>query len=349
VARALALLHVAILEGMSGTKSEATQRVAADGAAGRMVDYLFPLETPGRFEAIAWSGFAAAVSTPPADRQALDAAWSSGRRAADRATRRAMADGADRVWDPRDRPPDAPGRWRATPPLNAYDPLEPLAANWMTWVLKDGGELRPPPPVPYDSPDLWREAEEVLAVSRALTPEQKRIAEAWNLGVGSVTPAGVWNLKARELILAKGLDSLETARVLAVLNVTLADATISAWHVKFDHWTVRPVTVIRERWDPEWLPYLLTPSFPSYVSAHATVSGAAAEVLAAFFPEAAKQLQAIAEEAAMSRLYGGIHYRSDNEEGLKLGQRIGRLVLERLYGPDITEPLTAPMIRPILP
>ena len=184
----------------------------------------------------------------------------------------------------------------------------------------------------YDTPAYWREAEEVLAVSRALTAEQKRLAEDWNFDRGSVTPAGVWNLKARNLIQAGDLDTLRTAQVLALLNMAMADAVVTSWGAKFTHWTQRPVTAIRERFDPAWLPFILTPPFPSYVSTHATVSGAAAEVLAACFPAAAGPLQAAAEEAAMSRLYGGIHFRSDNEAGLELGRRIGRLVVERQYG-----------------
>jgi membrane-associated phospholipid phosphatase len=333
---------------VAGGGVDKVQTVAAAAAAGPVLDHLFPLETPGRFEAMAWAVYAQASAEPDSQREALGAAWASGQLAARPAIAHALRDGSDLVWDPRQRPPPTPGIWRAAPPLNAYDPLEPLAAYWATWVLKDGAEVQPRLPIGYDTPDYWREAEEVLAVSRALSPEQKRIAEDWNLDRGSVTPAGVWNLKARELIRASGLDAVATARVFAVLNAALADATVASWRAKFTHWTQRPVTAIRERLDPEWLPHLLTPAFPSYVSTHATVSGAAAEVLAAYFPEASQPLQAAADEAAMSRLYAGIHFRSDNDEGLKLGRRIGRLVLERLVGADAKPPLTARELPPLL-
>jgi hypothetical protein len=333
VARVLAVLQVAIHDAVAVAVAkeggEQTQAVAATTAAGVVLDYLFPLETPGRFEAMAWALYAEAAAVPGADRASLDNARQAGQRAAERAIAHALRDHSDLVWDPRERLAPAPGRWRAAPPLYAYDPLEPLAAFWGTWVLKDGGEVQPPPPVVYDTPAYWREAEEVLAVSRALTAEQKRLAEEWNLDRGSVTPAGVWNRKARQLIEAADLDTLRTTEVLAVLNKAMADATVASWRAKFTYWTQRPVTAIRERYDPNWLPFILTPPFPSYVSTHATVSGAAAAVLTAFFPAAAGPLQAAAEEAAMSRLYGGIHFRSDNEAGLELGRRIGRLVLER--------------------
>jgi hypothetical protein len=352
VARALAVLHAAIHDAVAApvvqSGDEMAQDVAAAAAAGPVLDYLFPLETPGRFEAMAWAMEAAVSAEPGSNREALGQAWGSGQLAAQRAIAHALRDDSDLVWDPRQRPALAPGSWRAAPPLHAYDPIEPLAASWATWVLKDGGEVQPPPPVAYDTQEYWRETEEVLAVSRALTAEQRRIAEDWNLDRGSITPAGVWNLKARDLIIAGDLDTSQAARVLAALNMALADASIAAWGVKFTYWTQRPVTAIRERFDPEWLPLLLTPAFPGYVSGHAVLSGAAAEVLVGFFPEASQPLQAAAEEAAMSRLYGGIHFRSDNQEGLKLGRRIGRLVLERLYGKEGTLPLASRATLPLL-
>lgn len=352
VARGLAVLHVAMHHSVALSAArggdEMMQKVAAGAAAGPVLDYLFPLESPGRFEAMAWTTLAAAATKPETDPEMLRDAWSAGQSSARLAIAHALRDNSDLVWDPRQRPVPTPGTWRAAPPLNVYDPLEPLAASWTTWVLKDGGEIQPPPPVAYDTPAYWREAEEVLTVSRALTPEQKRIAEDWNLDRGSVTPAGVWNLKARELLRAGNLDTEQAARLLAVLNVALADASIASWQVKFAHWSQRPVTAIRARFDPEWLPHLLTPAFPGYVSTHATVSGAAAAMLSAFFPEAVESLKAAAEEAAMSRLYGGIHFRSDNEEGLELGREIGRFILERMQVANYRSPRAGKFVLPQL-
>jgi membrane-associated phospholipid phosphatase len=87
------------------------------------------------------------------------------------------------------------------------------------------------------------------------------------------------------------------------------------------------VTAIRRELDPAFLSYIATPPFPSYVSGHSTTSGAASTVLAARFPDAA--LRAWADEAAVSRLYGGIHFRSDNEAGLVLGRKVGRVAAKR--------------------
>ena len=89
------------------------------------------------------------------------------------------------------------------------------------------------------------------------------------------------------------------------------------------------MTAIRREFDPNFLSYIVTPPFPSYVSGHSTTSAAAAESLSAFFPRARRQLRAWAEEAALSRLYGGIHFRSDNEVGLALGKKVGRVAVRR--------------------
>jgi hypothetical protein len=155
------------------------------------------------------------------------------------------------------------------------------------------------------------------------------------------TPAGVWNLKALELARRSALGERETVRLLAALNTAMADAFIACWREKFRHWSIRPVNAIRERFDPSFLPYLLTPAFPSYPSGHATVSGAAAEVLARALPMHASEARSAAEEAAMSRLYGGIHVESDNREGLWLGRRIGEIVAERYYGRGVAAGLAA--------
>ena len=165
----------------------------------------------------------------------------------------------------------------------------------------------------------------MLQVWRTLSAEQKRSADDWNLEYGSVTPAGVWNQRERQIVQANRLGTAATASLLATLNVAMADAT--CWHVKYSHWTQRPVQAIREQLDTDFLPYLLTAPFSSYVSGHATASGAAAEVLVAWFPAQRQQVMAWADEAAQSRLFGGIHFAIDNDEGLKLGRRIGQRVL----------------------
>jgi membrane-associated phospholipid phosphatase len=242
---------------------------------------------------------------------------------------RAERDGSDATWT--GSPPVGPGFWVPTPP-GFLPPLEPLAGTWRTWNLRSGSQFRPPPPPAYGSPQFVAERDEVLAVAQGLTAEQKRIADFWADGAGTVTPPGHWNVIALELVRERNLTTRAAARLFAVLNTAQADAFIACWDAKFEYWFLRPVTAIRELPDQStFLSYIATPSFPSYVSGHSSTSGAAATVLAAFFPAKAAQLAAMAEEAAVSRLYGGIHFRSDNEAGLVLGRRVGERAL-RAYG-----------------
>jgi PAP2 superfamily len=242
---------------------------------------------------------------------------------------RAENDGADTVWS--GTAPTGSGFWVPTPPANIYPPLEPLAGTWRTWNLTSASEFRPGPPPAYGSPPFLAEMNEVYAISQSLTDEQRRIANYWADGAGTVTPPGHWNAIAVDLVRAAGLPTGRAARLFAALDTAQADAFIACWDAKYAYWSLRPVTAIRRLIDPNWLSYIVTPPFPSYVSGHSATSGAASTVLAAFFPRKAEQLRAMAEEAAISRLYGGIHYRSDNEAGLELGRRIGGVAV-RAFG-----------------
>lgn len=333
-ARALALVHTAMHDALviaAIKKVESSGRIVAmHRAASLVLSHMYPQEPFGRLAGFGAAAIGVAAASRAGQTDRIELALRSGEEAAGMAISRSMRDGAGRQWPIRLRPKDAPGRWRATPPLNIYNPAEAFAGTWRTWTLRDGKELQAPPPPAFDGPAYQKEIEEVLRVARALTPEQKAIADRWHLGQGTVTPAGVWNMIALSLARSGGISTERSAELFAALNVAMMDAFIACWYVKFEWWTERPVTAIRERLDPVFLPYLVTPAFPSYVSGHATVSGAAEVVLAAFFPDRASWLREQSEEAAMSRLYGGIHFRSDNEEGLKLGRRVGERVIARL-------------------
>lgn len=331
--RIFAYLHTAIHDALVYCArlgcEPAARPIAMHAAASRVLDHLYPDESRGRLEALGHSAATAVLAKHGTHPQA-PVAWSAGRAIADNAIRRALDDGWDLPRLPQKRPAWKPGGWRASPPLNLYDPQEPNGAFWRTWVLKDGGEIRPAPPIPYGTPAYWAEVDELRAVAKALTLEQKRIAEDWNLAAGSVTPPGVWNLRAKELVLAYRFDAPRAARAFSTLNIAMADAMIACWHAKYEWWTERPVTVIREHRDAAFLPHLVTPPHPTYPSGHSSASGAGEIALAAFFPNESANLKAMAEEAAMSRLYGGIHFRSDNEQGLELGRKIAARAVARM-------------------
>jgi len=309
-ARALALVSVAMLD---ATRAPADRRRAAvDAAASTVLSHLFPDRTAA-FEALA-------------ARSRSRTGWSLGRAAGARMVARAQADGSGAVWQ--GAAPTGPGLWVPTPPAFA-PPVEPLVGSWQTWNVASGSRFRPGRPPALGSARQAREVREVFAVSRALTGAQRRIAERWADGPGTATPAGHWNRIALDLIRARGRSARAGARVLATLNTAQADAFIACWDAKYRYWSERPVTAIRRELDPDWLPLIPTPPFPSYVSGHSSVSAAAAVVLAAHFPGQARRLHARAREAAMSRLYGGIHFRVDNEAGLTLGRALGTAAVVR--------------------
>jgi hypothetical protein len=331
-ARVLALVHAAMHDAfvLAEREGKQTEAIAAHRAASLVLAYLYPNETFGRLEAMGIAAALAAAQQTRPERADADAAWRIGDRVAARAIARSRTDGAGRMWPVSRRPVLGAGQWQAAPPLNMYNPAEPFAGTWRTWVLKSGSELAPPPPLDTKSARYDAEVREVKDVAERLTPAQKKIAEDWNLDLGTVTPAGVWNLKAKTLAQEHSLSDAQAVRMFAALNVAMVDAFIACWHAKFRWWTERPVTAIRARYDPAFLPHVITPPFPSYISGHSTVSGAAERVLAAFVPQKAAWLRAQADEAAESRLLGGIHFRSDNEEGLKIGREIGERVAKRV-------------------
>lgn len=309
-ARGLALVSVAMQD--ASNLPRRYRRAALAGAAATVLAYLYP-DRAQAFDDLA------AGERP---RAGLD--W--GRRLGERVVAYARTDGSDAVFQ--GTVPVGPGLWVPTPPAFA-PPLEPLAGTWRTWNISSGSRFRPGPPPAFGSRRYAREVREVYDVSRTLTAEQKRIADFWADGPGTVSPPGHWNQIALELIRRHRLSDRDAAELLAALNTAQADAFIACWDAKFTYWSERPVTAIRREFDPTFLSYIVTPPFPSYVSGHSTTSGAASTVLAAVFPREARKLRAWSDEAAVSRLYGGIHFSSDNEAGLVLGKKVGGAALKR--------------------
>ena len=241
------------------------------------------------------------------------------------AVTRASSDGASAFWQ--GTTPDGPGAWKPAKPFRNDQPTEPLAGTWQPWLMTTGSQFRPGPPPAFESPEWQAEADEIVRVNEELTDDQIRIARFWADGAGTDTPPGHWMRIAMELVVRDQLSLAATARLLAHLSMAQADAFIACWDAKFTYWSGRPTGLI-----PGFASTIITPNFPSYTSGHSTLSGASAEVLSAFFPADAVTLEAQSEEAAVSRLYGGIHWRSDNEVGLEVGRRIGQLAVQRATG-----------------
>lgn len=245
-----------------------------------------------------------------------------------------------------------PGDWRPTPP--AFAPaLLPQWPNVTPFAMTSGSQFRPVAPPALNSPEYTAAFNEVKELGRidsaTRTAEQTDIARLWAAGGGTITPPGMWNKIAQDL--GASLSIADKARMFATLNLATADAAINSWDAKYAYDFWRPVAGIREAdtdgnvdtiSDPTWTPLLTTPPFPAYTSGHSTFSAASAAALAAFFGTDAlsfsvtgddvaitrnfTSLMGAAEEAGISRIYGGIHWSFDNTAGLAAGEQVGNWV-----------------------
>ena len=335
-ARVFAHLHVsqhdAWLHASKLSIDKSACELASHRAASLVLDHFYPNETPGNFEAqYIWLATGLAR-----DRSIQRVAENIGDQVASSVINRSLRDGAGRTWPLKNRPKEFVGMWQAAYPLYAVNPVEAFAGEWTPWIAPQANRYQPPTAARPNSSLHRQDTNEVQKISSELTVKERDIALRWNLDAGSVTPGGIWlQLAVDKLNEEKiGAEMSETSfedclAVLATLSVALEDAFIACWKIKFRDWSERPITAIRRDFDSSYAPLLVTPGFPSYVSGHATISAAAALVLSAFWPSEAATLASMAREAAMSRLWGGIHFRSDNEEGLRLGDAVGKEVLSQ--------------------
>lgn len=184
--------------------------------------------------------------------------------------------------------------------------------------------LRPGPPPSVGSQKMKEETEEIYNFVKDPTREQIRIVHFWADGVGTYTPPGHWDAIAAEDFITRNYSEVRWARNFALLNMALMDASIVCWETKFYYFNPRPTQL-----NPSIKTLTGIPNFPSYISGHSTFSGAAAAVLGHIIPEKAEAYQAMAQEASLSRMYGGIHYRSDCEVGLEVGKNVGAYAVQR--------------------
>jgi hypothetical protein len=269
---------------------------------------------------------------------------------ADHVFKWSMSDGGHEAFRnnfPAYAPPQGPGLWVPTP--RAFQPaLQPYWGENRTFVLASGDSCAAPAPLPYsETPGsaFFVEMLECYDTVNNLSPEQTAIAQFWSDDPGlTATPPGhsisILTQVMRRPDLRIRLD--RAAEAYAKVGMAVADAFISCWKTKFRYNVIRPVTCIRSLVDPAWLPLLNTPPFPEYTSGHSIQSGAAAQVLTDLFgvvaftdhthdnrglaPRSFDSFVQASEEAAISRLYGGIHFRHAIERGLDQGRCIGQMV-----------------------
>ncbi len=202
----------------------------------------------------------------------------------------------------------------------ARPPMLPLFGNVRAWMMTTAEIVRerPAPPPSTSSEVMAREVAEVRRYVDHGTREELAIANFWADGPSTPTPPGHWNFIAQPHVRKAEMSEVRAARTFALLNMAMHDAAVGCWDVKYFYFNPRPSHL-----DPELKSIIGLPNFPSYTSGHSTFSGAAAEVLSYVFPSGAVEFERQKEEASISRLYGGIHYRTDLEVGKAHGKRIG--------------------------
>lgn len=299
LARAYALTHIAIYDALLEARNQnvaitpENESALISGAASEVLTYLFPDKV--------------AVISELASKS--NAEWFAfGQNVGKQVVDYAKTDGSNAVFS--GQIPVGDCLWTGS------NPLEPTAGDWKTFILTSGAEIQPPVPEPCTSDKYKEQILQIIDASNNRTPEQIIAIHYW----GDSPPPTIWNGILNDRI--KNLDTFSAARASAYLNVAMYDAAVSTWLTKFTYWTERPFQAI-----PDLKTEIPTPNFPGYTSGHATFSGTASVIMSELFPSEKDYFIAQADEANMSRMWGGIHLLQDCDEGLAVGQKIGEKVV----------------------
>jgi hypothetical protein len=254
------------------------------------------------------------------------------------------------------------GKWEQTPPDYA-DAAEPHWDKIKPLLLDSAAQFPIPAPPKYSiekNSAYYKELMELYNTGKTLTASQDTIARYWDdnpfvtqheghlmYANKKTTPGGHWQGITNILCKQQKTNTIKTSRAYALMSCAILDAFIACWHEKYVTKMVRPITVIQNKIDADWNSLLQTPPFPEYTSGHSTISAAAATILTkilgdniSFHDTTEKEylglersftyIMQAAEEVSISRLYGGIHYRSALENGFKQGEKIGNFYVEKI-------------------
>jgi membrane-associated phospholipid phosphatase len=250
-------------------------------------------------------------------RSDIDAGFALGQAMAQKALARAATDGSDTKWT--GTVPTGPGMWVGK------DPLEPLQGTWKPWLMTRGDQFRPGPPPAIDSVAFQEELALLKRINSSPTPSQRAIAT--NFAAKSLD--FIWE-PGYALVRRERLSVPREVRLLAPFAVLYFDAYIAAHDAKYTYWSLRPNMA-----DTTIVPLIPVPNHPAYVLNAAIIASAVAELVGSMFPQEAAQWRYLGEEAGLSRIYGGIHYPSDERAGNQMGKSIAALAIQRdqLNGP----------------
>lgn len=260
-----------------------------------------------------------------------------------------------------------PSRWQPTPP-SYMDGIEPHWNKIRPFVIDSAAQFKPTPPPPFsmeEGSDFYKEVKEVYDISNEITAkgdesEEVAIAQFWDcnpyvsvtrghlmFATKKITPGAHWIGITKIASRKTDSDLAKTVYAYTKTSIAIADAFISCWDEKYRSSLIRPETLINEHIDDSWEPVLQTPPFPEYTSGHSVVSGAASVALTSIFGDnfgfdddtevpyglpvrSFTSFYQAADEAAISRMYGGIHYRKAVEIGVKQGRDLGKFVVDNL-------------------
>jgi hypothetical protein len=255
-----------------------------------------------------------------------------------------------------------PATWQPTPP--AYmDAVEPHWNKIRTFVIDSAAQFKPAPPTQFSiqkTSQFYKEATEVFEVVKNLTEEQRAIASFWDcnpfamnvrghvmFATKKISPGGHWINITRNVCTNSKSSMVQSAEAYARVSLSLVDGFISCWDEKYRSRVIRPETYINQYINEDWVPLLQTPPFPEYTSGHSVISSSASVALTKIFgdnyvftdstetefgmpPRKFTSFYQAAQEAGISRMYGGIHYRPAVENGTKQGKAVGELIAQRV-------------------
>ena len=257
---------------------------------------------------------------------------------------------------------DDPSTWKPTPP--AYmDAIEPHWNKIRTFGIDSAAQFKPEAPTPFSIEKeslFYKEAFEVYNIGKNLTQEQREIASFWDcnpfvmnvkghvmFATKKISPGGHWMNITNVACVKNKVNFVASAEAYVRVAVALFDGFVSCWDEKYRSKLIRPETYINQYVDEDWVPLLQTPPFPEYTSGHSVISGSAAVTLTSLFGEnfaftdsteiefgltsrSFKSFDEACTEAAVSRMYGGIHYRPAFENGLTEGKAVGNYILSKV-------------------
>ena len=315
--RTLAYLNLAINNAIVAAQAKGiAPEGAAAGAAASILAFLFPKDETAINMRLATETNALGATRY---RPSFTAGVEIGRAAAADVVAMAKMDRSAAAWS--GTVPTGDDKWtsRSQPPA---PPLGPHFGSMRTFFMINGSDFRAPPPPAVGSPAFKATLSEVRTISDGRTYEQLRIAQYWENLSGSFS-AGLWNDVARHAISERGLSEAESARVLALVHLAAFDAQVACHDSKYVYWVPRPTQV-----DPAIRLAIGVPNHPSYPSNHACISGAVGLVLDSQFPEAQGRYYKMGQQAGESRIYAGIHYRIDLDEGYVIARKVSARAIE---------------------